>query len=32
MNFDNSSAITLADFPFKYFVDKIFGFLNKKQI
>ena len=32
MNFDNSPSITLANSPFKYFVAKIFGFLNKKQI
>jgi len=32
MNFDNSPSIILSNSPFKYFVAKIFGFLNKKQI
>jgi predicted SAM-dependent methyltransferase len=32
MNFDNSPSIILSNSPLKYFVAKIFGFLNKEQI
>lgn len=32
LNFDNSPSIVLANSPFKYYIARIFNFLNKKQI